>query len=204
MIKMASCKCSSTTRRTIPARAGSSPRSGTPSSCRAAEKPLVKIIVLDGNYWEGALTPQEKIAQRRFLEAELKKKTDAPWLWVVNHFPLFSDCSNRPRRQQDAHPRLGKAPSRITRSRSALPATTTRCSTCASKATHASFIVYGAGGSESLRHQTHRPRLRRQPAPRLQPHPRHADELDAQFINADGKCLHHFQRDPAGKVKVLT
>src|SRR3954462_14106887 len=29
------------------------------------EKPLVKMIVLDGNYWEGALTPQEKIAQRR-------------------------------------------------------------------------------------------------------------------------------------------
>jgi hypothetical protein len=47
------------------------------------EKPLVKMIVLDGNYWEGALTPQEKIAQRRFLETELQKKSDAPWLWLV-------------------------------------------------------------------------------------------------------------------------
>ena len=51
----------------------------------------MRVIVLDGNYWEGALTPQEKITQRRFLEAELKKKTDAPWTWVVNHFPVFSD-----------------------------------------------------------------------------------------------------------------
>src|SRR5204862_4127773 len=55
------------------------------------EKPLIKMIVLDGNYWPGALTPQEKIAQRRFLEAELKTNA-APWLWVVNHFPLYSDC----------------------------------------------------------------------------------------------------------------
>ena len=57
----------------------------------SAEKPLVKLIVLDGNYWEGALTPQEKIAQRHFLKDELKKKTDAPWTWVINHFPIFSD-----------------------------------------------------------------------------------------------------------------
>ena len=40
---------------------------------------------------EGALTPQEKIEQRRFMKAELEKKTDAPWTWVVNHFPVFSD-----------------------------------------------------------------------------------------------------------------
>src|SRR5262249_15162904 len=59
----------------------------------SAEKPLVKIIVLDGNYWEGALTPQEKIAQRRWLKDELKKESKAPWLWFVNHFPLFSDSS---------------------------------------------------------------------------------------------------------------
>ena len=32
-----------------------------------AEKPLLKIIVLDGNMVEGALTPREKIDQRRFL-----------------------------------------------------------------------------------------------------------------------------------------
>ena len=58
-----------------------------------AEKPLVKIIVLDGNYWDGGLTPQEKIAQRRFAEAAFNQPTTAPWLWVVNHFPLFSDSS---------------------------------------------------------------------------------------------------------------
>ena len=39
-----------------------------------AKNPLVKIIVLDGNMIEAALTPQEKLEQQRFLEAELKKK----------------------------------------------------------------------------------------------------------------------------------
>jgi hypothetical protein len=44
----------------------------------AEGSPLVKVIVLDGNYWEGALTPKEKLAQRRFLETELKAPTRAP------------------------------------------------------------------------------------------------------------------------------
>ncbi|HEX3601384.1 MAG TPA: metallophosphoesterase [Lacipirellulaceae bacterium] len=47
------------------------------------DRPLVKIIVLDGNYWEGGLTPKEKIDQRRFFDAELAAPTKAPWLWVV-------------------------------------------------------------------------------------------------------------------------
>jgi hypothetical protein len=29
------------------------------------------------------------------------------------------------------------------------------------------------------------------------------DELQVQFVDAAGKCLHHFLRDPAGKVTVL-
>ena len=55
-----------------------------------AKKPLVKVIVLDGNNYEGMLTPQEKIEQQRFLEAELKKETRATWQWMVSHYPLFS------------------------------------------------------------------------------------------------------------------
>lgn len=54
------------------------------------KNPLVKIIMLDGNMYEGMLTPQEKLEQQRFLEAELKKPTRARWRWLVSHYPLFS------------------------------------------------------------------------------------------------------------------
>src|SRR4051812_19601599 len=55
-----------------------------------AKMPLVKIVVLDGNMFEGALTPAEKIEQKQFVEAELKKETCAPWRWLASHYPLFS------------------------------------------------------------------------------------------------------------------
>ncbi len=58
-----------------------------------AQNPLIKIIFLDGNMVEGALTPQEKLDQKRWLEAELKKETRAPWRWMVSHFPIYSDGS---------------------------------------------------------------------------------------------------------------
>lgn len=56
-----------------------------------AEHPLVKIIFLDGNFFEGALTAAEKKEQERFLEAEVKRETRAPWRWMVTHYPMFSD-----------------------------------------------------------------------------------------------------------------
>jgi tartrate-resistant acid phosphatase type 5 len=56
-----------------------------------SENPLVKVIFLDGNMFEGALTPQEKIKQKRFLAKELKKETKAKWRWIVAHYPLFSE-----------------------------------------------------------------------------------------------------------------
>jgi hypothetical protein len=167
-----------------------------------ADNPLVKIIVLDGNYWEGALTPQEKIAQRRFLESELKKKTDASWLWVVNHFPLFSDCppyaENKPLIREWG-PLLKKNP----------------VSLCLSGHAHilqhlrvegypSSFIVSGAGGAalypmkDSDRGYVTNEHLGFN---HIHVTP---DALHVQFINADGNCLHHFQRDESGNVKVLT
>ena len=60
-----------------------------------AEHPLLKIIVLDTNLQEGALTPQEKLAQMRFLEAELAKGTKAPWQWLVCHHPIFTETTKR-------------------------------------------------------------------------------------------------------------
>jgi len=61
----------------------------------ATGKPMVKIIYLDSNTFEGALTPQEKLDQKRWLEAELKKETKAKWTWVVSHYPVFSDTTKR-------------------------------------------------------------------------------------------------------------
>ena len=166
----------------------------------AGDKPLVKIIVLDGNYWEGALKPKEKIAQRHFLEVELKKN-DAPWLWVVNHFPLYSDCpkyaENKPLIREWG-PLIKKAP----------------VSLCFSGHAHilqhlhvesykTSFIVSGAGGAKLYdikksdrgyvtNHHLGFNHLHVTP-----------EEINVQFINAAGDCLHHFRRDQSGRVKVL-
>jgi hypothetical protein len=166
----------------------------------SGDKPLVKIIVLDGNYWEGALKPKEKIAQRRFLEAELKKN-DAPWLWVVNHFPLYSDCppyaENKPLIREWG-PLIKKHP----------------VSLCFSGHAHilqhlhvesykTSFIVSGAGGATLYDIK---------PSDRGFVTNHHlgfnhvhvtAEGINVQYINAAGDCLHHFRRDQAGQVKVL-
>lgn len=53
--------------------------------------PLVKIVFIDTDDFEGALTPQEKLAQQKFLDEELAKPTRAPWLWLAGHHPLFSN-----------------------------------------------------------------------------------------------------------------
>jgi hypothetical protein len=168
----------------------------------SAEKPLVKMIVLDGNYWEGALKPKEKIAQRRFLEAELAKKTDAPWLWIVNHFPLYTDCKTR-----EDNKSLIREWGKLIRKHPV--------SLCFAGHDHtmqhlriekypASFIVAGAGGQKLYDIKTsdrgyvdnhHFGFTHVHVTPK---------QLNVQFINADGDCIHHFQRDPAGKVKILT
>lgn len=54
-----------------------------------AENPLVKLVVLDANFRPGYLTPEEKVAQKQFLEAELARPSRAPWLWLSSHFPIF-------------------------------------------------------------------------------------------------------------------
>lgn len=165
-----------------------------------AEKPLVKAIVLDGNYWEGGLTPKEKITQRRFLKAELEKPRKAPWLWVVNHFPLFSECEKRGDNNAlirdwgkliQAHP----------------------VSLCFAGHDHTmqhlkaegfspSFLVAGAGGASLYdvrpsqrgfvdNHQLGFTHVYVTP-----------DELQVQFIDAGGNCLHHFTRDQVGKITI--
>ena len=166
------------------------------------EKPLVKIIVLDGNYWEGGLKPKEKLAQRRFLQAELKKKNNAPWLWVVNHFPLYSETSKR-----GDNSALIRDWGKLLKDE--------RISLIFAGHDHtmqhltvdgysASFIVNGAGGARLYDVR---------PAKRgfvdnkcLGFNHIHVtpEEVHVQFINADGQCLHQFKRDLAGKTRVVT
>jgi tartrate-resistant acid phosphatase type 5 len=165
------------------------------------DNPLVKMIVLDGNYWEGALTPKEKVAQKRFLEAELKKN-DARWLWVVNHFPLFSDCppyaENKP---------LIREWGNLIKTQSV--------SLCISGHAHilqhlhvesypSSFVVSGGGGAalypmkdtgRGFVTNHHRGFNHIHVTP---------EEFHVQFIDPAGDCLHHFRRDQSGRVKVLT
>jgi hypothetical protein len=161
----------------------------------------VKAIVLDGNYWEAALTPKEKIDQRRFLKDELEKKTDAPWLWVVNHFPLFSDCPHYAENKaliREWGPLIKKS----------------EVSLCLSGHAHIlqhlhvkgyspSFIVSGGGGQrlypveDSKRGFVTNHHLGFNHISVTQ------DEIQVQYINKDGDCLHHFSRDQAGKTKVL-
>ncbi len=165
-------------------------------------KPLVRAIVLDGNYWEGALTPKEKIEQRRFLKAELKKKTDAPWTWIVNHFPVFSDGKIRGDNKtliREWGPILREHP----------------ISLCFGGHDHImqhvqvegyqpSFIISGAGGAKLYDiTPTDRGFVNNQMFGFNHLHVT-PDEINVQFISADGDCLHHFRRDQSGRVKVLT
>lgn len=58
-------------------------------------EPLVRLLSLDSNMQEGALTPQEKLAQKRFVEAELAKGTTAPWTILMWHHPLYTETTRR-------------------------------------------------------------------------------------------------------------
>jgi hypothetical protein len=168
----------------------------------SAEVPLVKMIVLDGNYWPGALAPKEKLDQRRFLKAELEKPTDARWTWVVNHFPIFSECVKRGDNAsllRDWGPIIKDHP----------------VSLCLAGHDHTmqhlrvdgyspSFIVSGAGGAGLYEVK----KSERGFADDKQLGFTHIyvtpDELQLQFIDTAGNCVHHFRRDRAGNVAVLS
>lgn len=58
-----------------------------------AANPLVRLIVLDGN--RGRIGEKAFAEQTRFLEQEVAKGTKAPWTWIANHYPMFSDGISR-------------------------------------------------------------------------------------------------------------
>jgi hypothetical protein len=164
-----------------------------------AGQPLLKIIVLDSNYQAGALTPQEKLAQKRFLEAELAGGTKAPWLWLVWHHPLFTASTKR-----KDNARLLRVVEQALKSHP--------FSLCLSGHDHnlqhlrvegysPSFIISGAGGAsrynvkKSERGFTERT---------LGFNYFHVSptRFEAQFINEEGKKLHVFERGLDGQIKV--
>ncbi|HEX4412926.1 MAG TPA: metallophosphoesterase [Lacipirellulaceae bacterium] len=166
----------------------------------SADKPLVKMIVLDGNYWEGALTPQEKIDQRRFLKAELKKKSAAPWLWLVNHFPIFSDGHGHGDNTgliREWGKLLQDYPVSL-----CLAGHDHIMQHVQVADYHPSFIVNGAGGAalyklnDNCRGYVNNANLGFN---HIHVTP---DKFDVQFITADGDCLHHFQRTQKGEVAI--
>jgi hypothetical protein len=165
-----------------------------------ATNPLVKIITLDGSYWPGALSPQEKVAQRRFLETELKKATKAPWLWVANHYPLFSDTADRGDNKQlirewgqvikDNPVSLVLAGHDHTQQHLRV------------EGYSASFIVSGAGGARLYDlHPSERGFSNNRDLGFAHMHAT-PERLEVQFINAEGECLHAFTRGLDGKVQV--
>ncbi|MCC7475757.1 MAG: metallophosphoesterase [Pirellulales bacterium] len=164
------------------------------------EAPLVKIIVLDGDYWVGGLTPKEKIAQRRYLQAELAKKSSAPWLWFVNHFPLYTDCTER----EDNKSLIREWGKLLDEHQVSL---------CLAGHDHTmqhlqveghstSFLVAGAGGAPlyPVKH-TARGFSDDQQFGFCHLHVS-PEKLSVQFVNTKGESLHRFERTRNGETKV--
>ncbi len=166
-----------------------------------AKKPLVKIIFLDGNTIEGSLTPQEKLAQKRFLEAELKKKTGARWQWVVSHFPMFSETVKR-----GDNSKLIEQMGEYLKTNPIsffLTGHDHNLQHLEAEGFKTSFVISGAGGAglydvkpstrgftEKILGFTHLHVAR--------------DKTTVQFIDTESRCLHAFQRSLKGKVEVIS
>ncbi|MDB6028688.1 MAG: hypothetical protein JWM68_4911 [Verrucomicrobiales bacterium] len=166
-----------------------------------AKKPLVKIIFLDGSFFEGAMTPREKLDQKRFLEAELKKKTSAPWLWMVTHYPIFTQTSKRSDNAKliqswGAH--LKANPFSLY-----LSGHDHNLQHLKVDGYKTNFVVSGAGGAEMYEVT---PSGRGFSKAILGFNHIHVttDSVTVQFIDVDGQCLHAYRRSSKGKVKILT
>lgn len=164
------------------------------------EAPLVKIIFLDGSYWPGALKPKEKIAQERFLKAELEKGTEAPWTWVVNHYPMFSESlahgddkvliKRWGKLMQDYPVSLFLAGHDHTLQHLQV------------EGYSPSFIVSGAGGARLYDIKPSERGFSNNLCLGFNHIHVTPERLDVQYVNADGEQLHAFARTPDGKVEI--
>ncbi len=165
-----------------------------------AQHPLVKAIFVDTNYFEGAMTPQEKLEQQRFLAAELQRPTRAPWLWLVGHHPLFSNGQHGD--GADMIKRFGPiiAEHPISFYLCGHDHTLQHLEVDAYKA---SFVVSGGGGAP-LHDFTRGDRGYMDKTLGFNHLHVTPEAVDVQYIDRDGFCLHSFRRTLAGKVSVTT
>ena len=165
-----------------------------------AAHPLVKIIFLDSNFAEPVLTPQEKLDQQRFLEAELARPTRAPWTWIVGHHPLFSDGPH------------GDNVGLIKRWGPYFADSAVSMYLCGHDHTlqhlevpeyKASFVVSGGGGAplHDLKQADRGFAEKILGFNHLHVTP---EAVDVQYIDSEGRRLHAFRRTRDGKVAVTT
>ncbi len=165
----------------------------------SAADPLVKIIYLDSNMFEGALTPEEKIGQKRWLEAELKKERKAKWLWIVSHYPVFSDDTKRKDSKsliKNWGPYLQQNPVSLY-----LSGHDHNLQHLQVKDYQPSFLVSGGGGAK-LYETTPSDRGFSRPILGFNHIHVNDERIAVQLIDAEGNCMHSFERDLKGVVKV--
>jgi hypothetical protein len=165
-----------------------------------AKNPMVKIIILDGNMYEGMLTPQEKVEQQRFLEAELKQETRAPWQWMVSHYPLFSAGIKRDNtrliREWGTH-------LKSERTSLYLAGHDHNLQHLQVEGHNPSFVVSGAGGASLYDIKTSERGFAQKVLGFTHLYVTR-ETIHVQFIDAEGKLLHAFRRNRAGQVSLVS
>lgn len=164
------------------------------------DKPLVKMTFLDGSFFEGAMTPQEKIEQRRFLQAEMKKETKAQWQWLISHYPIFTQTSKRTDNAkliEEWGPYL-----QSNRISLYLSGHDHNLQHLKAEGFKTNFVVSGAGGA-ALYDVTPGKRGFSQAILGFNHIHLTSEKMTVQFIDSDGHCLHAFQQNAAGKTKIL-
>ncbi|WP_367871548.1 metallophosphoesterase [Luteolibacter sp. Populi] len=162
--------------------------------------PLVKIIYLDGNFFEGAMTPQEKLDQKRWLEAELKTGSRAKWTWVVSHYPMFSDDKKR----QDSKTIIKNWGAQFQANPISLYLSghDHNLQHLQVKDYQPSFLVSGGGGASTYELTPSERGFSKQVFGFNHIHV--TDErITVQLVDVDGNCMHAFEREHSGKVRVL-
>lgn len=166
-----------------------------------ADKPLVKMIFLDGSFFEGAMTPREKIDQKRYLEAEVKKETKAPWQWMITHYPLFTETAKRTDNAKLVElwgPHLRNNPFSLY-----LSGHDHNLQHLKATDYHTNFVVSGAGGAALY---DVNPSKRGFTQAILGFNHLHVtpEKVTVQYIDTEGRCLHAFQRNIKGKTKIIS
>jgi tartrate-resistant acid phosphatase type 5 len=163
------------------------------------QNPLLKVIFLDSDMFEGGLTPREKIEQKRFLESELKKETRAPWRWVISHYPLFSAGAKGDSKRLIAEWGPLLKANNISLFVSGHDHNLQHLEV---EGYNNSFIVAGSGGAGLYAIK----RIGRGFAEKISGFVHlhvTADNVDVQYISSTGDCLHAFRRTHGGKVKTI-